>query len=78
MVLEQCNLVNNQYQQKPEVLYTFTPNRSYAYLLKVEPTNLEFLKAYNIEFDIITTSTDHNGRKIEIEDKISLTPLINK
>ena len=23
--LVQCNLVDNQYQQKPEVLYTFTP-----------------------------------------------------
>ena len=24
--LIQCNLVDNQYQQKPEVLYTFTPD----------------------------------------------------
>ena len=24
--LVQCNLVDNQYQQKSEVLYTFTPN----------------------------------------------------
>ena len=31
--LGQCNLVDNQYQQKYEVLYTFTPNKSYAYLL---------------------------------------------
>ena len=29
----QCNLVDNQYQQKSEVLYTFTPNKSYAFLL---------------------------------------------
>ena len=28
IVLPQCNLVDNQYQQKPEVLYTLTPNRS--------------------------------------------------
>ena len=26
VVLVQCNLVDNQYQQKSEVLYTFTPN----------------------------------------------------
>ena len=26
VVLVQCNLVGNQYQQKPEVLYTFTAN----------------------------------------------------
>ena len=40
VVLVQCNLVDNQYQQKSEVLYTFTPNKSYAYLLNVEPSNL--------------------------------------
>ena len=45
VVLTQCNLVDIQYQQKPEVLYTFTPNKSYllAYLLNVEPNNLVFL-----------------------------------
>ena len=43
VVLVQCNLVDNQYQQKSEVLYTFTPNKSYAYLLNVEPSNLVFL-----------------------------------
>ena len=35
VVLVQCNLVDNQYQQKSEVLYTFIPNISYAYLLKL-------------------------------------------
>ena len=44
VVLVQCDLVDNQCQQKSEVLYTFTPNKSYAYLLNVEPSNLEFLK----------------------------------
>ena len=45
--LVQCNLEDNQYQQKSEVLYTFTPNKSYAYLLNVEPSNLVFSKTYN-------------------------------
>ena len=41
-----------------EVLYTSSPNISYAYLLNVEPRNLVFLKTYNIEFDgIIVTFT---------------------
>ena len=39
VVLVLCKLVDNQYQQKFEVLYTFTPNKSYAYLLNVEPSN---------------------------------------
>ena len=30
IVLIQCNLVDNQYQQKSELLYTFKPNKSYA------------------------------------------------
>ena len=47
VVLVQCNLVDNQYQQKSEVLCTFAPNKSYAYLLNVEPSNLVFLKIYN-------------------------------
>ena len=73
VVLVQCNLVDNQYEQKSEVLYTFTPNKSYAYLLNVKPSNLVFLKTYNTEFDeIIITFTDENGRPLEIEDKVNL------
>ena len=79
VVLVQCNLVDNQYQQKSEVLYTFTPNKSYADLLNVEPSNLVFLKTYNTEFDeIIITFTDQNGRPLETEYKVNLTLLINK
>ena len=78
VVLVQCNLVDNQYQQKPQVLYTFTPNKSYAYLLNDEPSNFVFLKTYNTEFDeIIITFTDQNGRPLEIEDKVNVTLLIN-
>ena len=47
VVLVQCNLVDNQYQQKSEVSYTFTPYKFYDYLLNVEPSNLVFLKTYN-------------------------------
>ena len=44
VVLVQCNLVNNQYQQKSELLYTFTRNKSYACSLNVEPNNFVFFK----------------------------------
>ena len=37
IVLVKCNLVDNQYQQKSEVLYTFAPNKAHGYLLNVEP-----------------------------------------
>ena len=78
-VLVHCNLVDSQYQQNSEVLYTFTPNKSYAYLLNVETSNLVFLETYNTEFDkIIISFTDQNGRPLEREDKVNLTLLINK
>ena len=55
------------------------PNKSDAYLLNVEPSNLTFLKTCNTEFDkIIITFTDQNGGLLEIEDKVRLTLLINK
>ena len=79
VVLVQYNLVDNQYQQKSEVLYTFTLNKSYVYLLNVEVSNLVSLKTYTREFDeIIITFTDQNYRPLEIEDKIDLTLLVNK
>ena len=79
VVLVQCNLVDNQYPQKPEVLYTFASYKFYAYLLNVEPSNLVFLKTYDTDFDeIIITFTDQNSRPLEIEDKVNLTLLLIK
>ena len=69
----------NHYQQKSEVLYTFMPNKSYAYLLNVEPSNLVLLKTYNAVFDkIIITFMDQNSKPLEIGGKVNLTLLINK
>ena len=79
IVFTQWKLVDNHYQQKFEVLYTFTINKSYGYLLSVERKNLWFLKTYNTEFDDIKiTFTDQNGRLLQIEEKVDLTLLINK
>ena len=47
LLLFQCNLVDYEYQQKSEVLYTFVPERSYAYLLNVKPSSLVILKTYD-------------------------------
>ena len=79
LFLVQCNLVDNQYQQKSGGLYTFTPNKSYTYLLNVEPSNLVFLKTYDTQFDEITrTFTDQNDKPLGIEEKVNLTLLSNK
>ena len=75
----QYNLVDNQYQRKSEVWYTFNSNKSYVYLLHVEPSNLVSLKTYSTEFDeIIIKLTDQNEKTLEIEDKVNLTLLTNK
>ena len=72
----QSHLVDNQYEQKSRLVYIFTPNKFYAYLLNIEPKNLMFLKNYNSEFDDITiTFMDQSGRPLEIEDKVNLTLL---
>ena len=73
------NLVDNQYQQKSEVLCTLTLNKFYTYLLNVEPRNLVFLKTWNTEFDeIIIKFTYQKGRTLQLEEKINLALLINK
>ena len=43
-VLVQFSWPDNQYQQKSEILYTFTPSKSCAYRLNVELSNSVFLK----------------------------------
>ena len=53
VILVQCNSVDNQYQQKYEETYIFTPNKSYTYLLNIEASNLVVLKTYNTQFDDI-------------------------
>ena len=61
------------------MIFNFTRNKSYGYLLNVEPSNLVFLKTYNTEFHkIIITFTGQSGGSLEIEDKFNLTLLLNK
>ena len=78
VLLFQCNLVDNQYQQKYEALNTFTPKESYSFLLNVELSNSVFLKTLHTEFyKIIITFTNQDDRPLETEDKVNFTLLIN-
>ena len=47
VILVQCNIVNNDYQQDSRVLYTFVPNKPFGQLLEIAPTNFIFLKIFN-------------------------------
>ena len=55
------------------------PNKSCAYLLNAEKSNLVFLKTYITEFgETYITFTDQNVRSLEIKDKVNLTLPIKK
>ena len=44
VVLVHCNIVINDYQHDPRVLYTFVPNKSFDSLLQISPKNHIFFK----------------------------------
>ena len=79
VVLIYCNVVNNSYQEVLRVLYTFVPNKLFCQLLDISPKSFIFLKTFDSEFSYIEVSfTDQNSRPLEIEDKISITLVINQ
>ena len=53
LVFVHCNLFNNDYQQDSRILYTFVPNKPFGSLLEITPTNRNFLKTFNSEFQEI-------------------------
>ena len=48
LVLVQCNIVNNDYQQDSRMLYTFVPNKPFGSLLEISPKIHVFLKTFNL------------------------------
>ena len=42
LVLVNCNLVNNDYQQDSRILFTFVPSKTFGSLLEISPTNHVF------------------------------------
>ena len=72
-----CDIVNNDYQQDSQVLYTFLPNKPFVNLLEISPTNHIFLKTFNSEYDEIKVwLTDQNSKPLEIEDRINFKMVI--
>ena len=47
VVLEQCNIVNNNYQRDSQALYTFVPNKSFGQLLDISSKNVIFLETFD-------------------------------
>ena len=78
VILIHCNIGNNDDQQNWRVLYTFLPNKSFGQLLDIPPKNYIFSKTFHSEFSYIEVwFTDQNSKRLEIEDKINITLVIN-
>ena len=66
-VLIPCNVVNNSYQQKSRVLYTFVLNKSFGQILDISPKYFIFLKTFDSEFSYVEVwFTDQNSNPLEI------------
>ena len=71
VVLVNCNIVNNDYQQDSRILYAF------GSLLEISLPNHVFLKRFNSEFhDIEVWFTNQNSQPLAIENRINLTLVI--
>ena len=78
VVLVNCNLVNNNYQQHSRILFTYVPTKQYGQLISISPHSLVFLKTMNTEFsDIEVWFTDQNNNALEIEDNVNISLIIN-
>ena len=53
VVLVQCNLVNNNFQQASKVLFTFVPNKQFGKLTTITPHSPKMLKTTTAEFSFI-------------------------
>ena len=70
--LVQCNLVNNNFQQAPKVLFNAVPTKQFGQLTMLNAT-LKMLNTTNTEFSSIEVwFTDQNSKPLEIEDNINM------
>ena len=62
VVLINCNLVKQNYQQASKVLFTFAPNKQFGQLINISPRSLTMLNTTNAEFSSIKVCfTDQNS-----------------
>ena len=67
VVLAHCNIVNNDHQHDPRVLYIFVSNKLFGQLLDTSPKHFLFFKL---------CFTDQNSKPLEIEDETNITLVI--
>ena len=78
VLLLNCNIVNNDYQQNSKVLCTFVLNKLFDQLLDISSESFIFLKTFDSEFSYIEVwFTDQNSKPLQIENEINITLVIN-
>ena len=75
VILVNCNIVKNNYQQNSRVLYTFVPNISFCQLLEMSTKIFIYLKTFNSYIEVCFT--DQNSKPLETKNKINITLVIN-
>ena len=74
VILVDCNIVYNDFQQNSRVLHTFAPNKSFGQLLDISHKNDTFFKIFNSEFSYTQLQfTGENSKPLEVEDQINIT-----
>ena len=77
VVLVNCNLVNNNYQQASKVLLTFLPNKQFGQLITIAAHSLTMLNTENTGFSSIEVwFTDQSSKQLEIEDNVNMALII--
>ena len=76
-ILLQCNLVRNQYLRNSKLLYEFVPDKKFGQLISLKPPVFIQCKTSDTLFDYIEIwFTDQNNKSLQIEDKVSVTLII--
>ena len=77
VILVHCNLVKNEYQHTPKVLFAFVPNKKFGQLLNISPHVFTMMNTVNTEFSSVEIwFRDQSSKALEIEDNVNLTLII--
>ena len=76
-VLLHCDIVQNDYLQNSKRLYEFVTDKTFGQLISVKPPVFIQCKTSDSIFDYIEIwFTDQNNNPVQIEDKVSVTLII--
>ena len=77
--LVHCNLVKNDYQHTPKVLFSLVPNEQFGKLINISPHSLIMTNTVNTEFSFVEVRfTDQASKPLEIEDNVNFALIIGQ